>query len=203
MVAALAGLGSGALHAVSGPDHLLSLAPLSLGIGRKAWRVGLMWGLGHALGTLLCVAAVVVVAAALDLDVLQTWGERIAGGALVMTGMVGLRRWLAHRMPAKEATAPKAGGASTWGVLSIGFIHGLTGAAAVLLLLPAAVASSPVWQALYLGGFVVGSTLAMAALTAALSAGSSAMPKPEALLRHVPAVASFGSVMLGGWWMVG
>jgi hypothetical protein len=28
------------------------------------------------------------------------------------------------------------------------------------------------------------------------------MPKPEALLRHVPAVASFGSVMLGGWWMV-
>jgi hypothetical protein len=87
-------------------------------------------------------------------------------------------------------------------VLSIGFIHGLTGAAAVLLLLPAAVAASPAWQALYLGGFVLGSTLAMAALTAALSASSSAMPKPEALLRHVPAVASFGSVMLGGWWMV-
>ena len=132
MVAALAGLGSGALHAVSGPDHLLSLAPLSLGIGRKAWRVGLMWGLGHALGTLLCVAAVVLVAAALNLDVLQTWGERIAGGALVMTGMVGLRRWLSHRTPAKEATASKAGGASTWGVLSSGFVHGLTGAAAVL-----------------------------------------------------------------------
>lgn len=202
MVAALAGLGSGALHAVSGPDHLLSLAPLSLGIRRKAWRVGLMWGVGHALGTLLCVAAVMLIAAALKLDVLQAWGERIAGGALVMTGMLGLRRWFVHRMPAKEASASKAGGASTWGVLSIGFIHGLTGAAAVLLLLPAAMASSPVWQALYLGGFVVGSTVAMAGLTAALSAGTSAMPKPEALLRHVPAVASFGSVMLGGWWMV-
>lgn len=202
MVAALAGLGSGALHAVSGPDHLLSLAPLSLGIRRRAWRVGLLWGLGHALGTLLCVAAVVLVAAALDLDVLRTWGERIAGGALLMTGVVGLRRWLAHRTPGKGAAASTGGAAGTWSVLSIGFIHGLTGAAAVLLLLPAAVSGSPVWQALYLGGFVLGSTLAMAALTAALSAGSSAMPKPEALLRHVPAVASFGSVMLGGWWMV-
>ncbi|HZI05656.1 MAG TPA: hypothetical protein VEZ71_16620 [Archangium sp.] len=105
-------------------------------------------------------------------------------------------------MPGRGAAASKAGPASTWSVLSIGFIHGLTGAAAVLLLLPAAVAASPVWQALYLGGFVLGSTVAMAALTAALSASSRAMPRPEALLRHVPAVASFGSVMLGGWWMV-
>ncbi|MCY1076647.1 hypothetical protein [Archangium lansingense] len=202
MVAAIAGLGSGALHAVSGPDHLLSLAPLSLGIGRRAWRVGLLWGLGHGLGTLLCVAAVAWVAAALNLNVLQTWGERIAGGALLMTGVVGLRRWLAHRTPGKGAAASSSGAASSWSVLSIGFIHGLTGAAAVLLLLPAAVAASPVWQALYLGGFVLGSTLAMSALTAALSASSSAVPKPEALLRHVPAVASFGSVLLGGWWMV-
>ncbi|WP_239470181.1 hypothetical protein [Archangium violaceum] len=202
MVAALAGLGSGALHAISGPDHLLSLAPLSLGIRRKAWRVGLVWGLGHALGTLLCVAAVAVVAAALRLDILATWGERLAGAALVVTGGVGLRRWLTRRTPGNGAGASSKGAASTWSVLSIGLIHGLTGAAAVLLLLPAAVSASRMWQALYLGGFVFGSTLAMAALTAALAAGSSAMPKPEALLRHVPGVASFGSVVLGSWWML-
>ena len=202
MVAALAGLGSGALHAVSGPDHLLSLAPLSLGIGRRAWRVGLVWGLGHALGTLLCVATVMAVASALDLNVLETWGERLAGGALVATGGVGLRRWAAHRPPGQGTAASKKGAATAWSVLSIGLIHGMTGAAAVLLLLPAAVSSSLAWQALYLGGFVFGSTLAMAALTAALAAGSKAMPKPEALLRHVPAVASFGSVVLGGWWML-
>jgi hypothetical protein len=70
------------------------------------------------------------------------------------------------------------------------------------MLLPAAVSESAAWQALYLGGFAFGSTLAMAALTAALSASSKAMPKPGALLRHVPAVASFGSVMLGGWWVL-
>ncbi|PTL84329.1 hypothetical protein DAT35_11710 [Vitiosangium sp. GDMCC 1.1324] len=84
----------------------------------------------------------------------------------------------------------------------MGFIHGLSGAAAVLLLLPAAVSHSPAWQALFLGGFVLGSTVAMAALTAALSASSRAVPKPGALLRHVPAVASFGSVLLGSWWVL-
>ncbi|QRK13453.1 hypothetical protein F0U61_44745 [Archangium violaceum] len=84
----------------------------------------------------------------------------------------------------------------------MGLIHGLTGAAAVLMLLPAAVSDSVAWQALFLGGFVFGSTVAMAALTAALSASSRAMPKPGVLLRNVPAVASFGSVMLGGWWVV-
>lgn len=200
--AALAGLGSGAFHAVSGPDHLLSLAPLSVGGGRRAWRVGLLWGMGHALGTLVCAAAVVLVAAALDLEVLRTWGDRLAGGALLVTGVVGLRRWLLHRSPGGGTTASQKSAATAWSTFTIGLIHGLTGAAAVLMLLPAAVSDSVAWQALFLGGFVFGSTVAMAALTAALSAGSRAMPKPGVLLRNVPAVASFGSVMLGGWWVL-
>jgi hypothetical protein len=41
-----------------------------------------------------------------------------------------------------------------------------------------------------------------AGLTAALAAGSSAMPKPEVLLRHVSAVAPFGSVVLGSCWVL-
>ncbi|EAU64845.1 hypothetical protein STIAU_2345 [Stigmatella aurantiaca DW4/3-1] len=96
-LAALAGLRSGALHAVSGPDHLLSLAPLSLRIHRRAWRVGLLWGVGHSLGTLACAAAVVWVASMLELAVLSTWGDRLAGGALLVTGAMGLLRWRAYR----------------------------------------------------------------------------------------------------------
>ncbi len=47
-------LGSGALHAVTGPDHVLSLAPLAVAQERRlAWRIGLGWGLGHAVRTLL------------------------------------------------------------------------------------------------------------------------------------------------------
>ncbi|WNG22463.1 hypothetical protein F0U63_42315 [Cystobacter fuscus] len=84
----------------------------------------------------------------------------------------------------------------------MGLLHGVSGAAAVLLLLPAALSNSTVWKALFLGGFALGSTLAMAALTAALAAGSRALPRPEVLLRNVPAVASVGSLCLGGWWVM-
>jgi hypothetical protein len=202
MVAALVGLGSGALHAVSGPDHLLSLAPLSLGMRRKAWRVGLLWGLGHALGTLVCAAAVLAVASMLELEVVSSWGDRLAGGALFIMGVVGLRRWRALRAPPQESVPASKGRVSSWEVLSIGLLHGVSGAAAVLLLLPAAMSNSAIWKALYLGGFALGSTLAMAALTAALAASSRALPRPEALLRHVPAVASVGSLCLGSWWVM-
>lgn len=76
---------------------MLSLAPLSLRIHRRAWRVGLLWGVGHSLGTLACAAAVVWVASMLELAVLSTWGDRLAGGALLVTGAMGLLRWRAYR----------------------------------------------------------------------------------------------------------
>ena len=203
MVAALVGLGSGALHAVSGPDHLLSLAPLSLGLRRRAWRVGLLWGVGHALGTLVCAAAVLAVASMFDLQEMSSWGDRLAGVALFVMGVVGLRRWRAMRSTARKDAPPASRAlASSWEIFSIGLLHGLSGAAAILLFLPAAFSASVLWKVLYLGGFALGSTLAMAALTAALAAGSRSLPKPEALLRHVPAVASFGSICLGSWWVM-
>ncbi len=202
-LAALVGLGSGALHAVSGPDHLLSLAPLSLGLRRKAWRVGLLWGVGHALGTLVCASIVMAVASMLDLALLDKWGSRAAGAALLVMGAVGLGRWVHTRnAPVAALGAPAPNAKTSWGVLIIGLIHGLTGAAAVLLFLPAAVSASVAWKVLYLGGFALGSTLAMAGLTAALAATTRRMPRPEALLRHGPAVASFGSMVLGGWWVL-
>lgn len=199
-LAALAGLGSGAIHAVSGPDHLLSLAPLSFGRGKLAWRVGLLWGVGHALGTLLLIGAVTCVAAALRLDVLATWGDRLAGMALIVTGVIGLRRWRAQKR-ASEAGGPACAGASARGLISIGLLHGLTGAAALLMLLPAALSENPLWQALHLIGFAFGSTAAMAALTAALAATGGKLAKQQVLLRRVPALASAGSVLLGTAWV--
>ncbi|MBI5362186.1 MAG: High-affinity nickel transporter, partial [Planctomycetes bacterium] len=48
-----AGLGAGALHALAGPDHLAGVAPFAARAGRRAWRVGVAWGVGHAAGALL------------------------------------------------------------------------------------------------------------------------------------------------------
>ncbi|RMF74124.1 MAG: High-affinity nickel transporter, partial [Planctomycetota bacterium] len=40
------GLLAGTVHVVSGPDHLVAIAPLSASDGRAGWRAGLWWGAG-------------------------------------------------------------------------------------------------------------------------------------------------------------
>jgi len=199
MLATLTGLGSGALHALSGPDHLVSLTPLSVGRPR-GWTIGLLWGAGHGVGTLLLGGLLLLAAHELPLASVATWAERIAGVALLGLGLQGLRSSL--RGLGAAAGAPPAGaGRLAWrAVVTIGFIHGATGAAGLLLLLPAAVTGTPAEQALFLAGFTVGSTLAMAALTEGL-ATASRRPAASRLVRHAPPVASVASIALGVVWI--
>ncbi|WP_253910476.1 HupE/UreJ family protein [Pyxidicoccus fallax] len=190
---ALAGLGSGALHALSGPDHLLSLAPLSVGRRQGAWRVGLLWGIGHGLGTLAASAVLLMALSAVHLEGAERWGERVAALALFGMGVWGLKRRSLSSQPE----------AATRGVLAVGLVHGLTGAAALLLILPATVSGSAMDRALFLGGFSIGSTLAMAALTAGIATFSQARGLSATLSAKVPRLASALSIVLGSAWMVG
>lgn len=193
MVMALAGLGSGALHALSGPDHLLSLAPLSVGRRRGAWRVGLLWGIGHGLGTLAASSVLLLALSAVHLEGVERWAERVAALALMGMGFWGLKR--------RALTGPSE--AETRNVLVVGLIHGLTGAAALLLILPAAVSGSLSDQVLYLGGFSIGSTVAMAGLTAGIASFSLKRRFSAVVSARVPKLASGLSILLGSAWMVG
>jgi len=87
------GFGLGAVHALSGPDHLISLLPFI--IGRRfyvAFLYGLVWGIGHALST----GAMGIAAYTLKYSILpsSSWLERIidivVGLTLVMIGILGL-----------------------------------------------------------------------------------------------------------------
>lgn len=50
VTAILAGVALGALHAVTGPDHVAAVVPMSLGTPWKGARTGLGWGAGHGVG---------------------------------------------------------------------------------------------------------------------------------------------------------
>ncbi len=189
---ALAALGSGVLHALAGPDHLLSLAPLSVGRRRGAWRVGLLWGIGHSLGTLVAAAVLLLTLAAVELEGTALWAERVAGLALLGMGLWGLKR-----RPLLQSSR-----AEGRGVLAVGLVHGLTGAAALLILLPGVISGTAAERILYLAGFSVGSTLAMAAFTTALAAFSR-LRQLSSLGTRLPRAASALSVVLGGVWLVG
>ncbi len=84
-MAILFGAGSGALHAVTGPDHLLSLGPTALRSREGSLRVGLAWGLGHAVGSLLLAVPLLFLASVVELPGLAQLGERVAGLTLLAT----------------------------------------------------------------------------------------------------------------------
>lgn len=160
--AVLMGVGAGALHAVTGPDHVLSVGPVAVR-AQKPWRVGLRWGLGHAVGTLALALPVLAFSTLFDLEHFAAWGERIAGLALVL---MAASAWRQLRRPSEHAEANAHDADRT---TAVGFVHGITGGASLMLALPVVLGTSTTNAAAWLVAFGVGSTVAMAMLASAVS----------------------------------
>jgi nickel/cobalt transporter (NicO) family protein len=190
-VAILSGATSGALHAVTGPDHLLSLGPAVLRAPRAASRIGLLWGAGHALGTLLLALPLLVLAQLVQLSFLASAGNRVAGAALLATAAWS---WRSSKARAEGAAA------DTRSPLWVGLIHGVTGASALLLVLPSALGGSTLRAMVYLVAFALGSMLAMGALTHALGkVGRLLEPR---LVANAQRALLFGAALLGSFWLL-
>jgi hypothetical protein len=179
ITACLAGFIAGLLHVFSGPDHLAALAPLSLKAGRRAWAVGLRWGLGHASGVLLVAAVAFGLKQVIHLESLAGWGERLVGATLIVLGLWGLRSLFRERLHAhphhhddgdhvhfhvhragEVHDAPQAHvhlHAAFW----VGTLHGLAGTAHLVGILPSLALPTARETAGYLGTFAVGTLLAM------------------------------------------
>jgi nickel/cobalt transporter (NicO) family protein len=189
--AVLFGAGSGALHAVTGPDHVLSLGPMVIESRRAPWRIGASWGLGHAAGTLVLSLPVLYFAQALHLPLLASIGDRLAGVALIATAA-----W--SYFQARRGAVPGSAVASR-NAIGVGFIHGLTGAASLMLVLPMVAAGSPLTSAVFLLAFALGSTLGMAILTSVLARVGSRL-EPRIALRSRQLLCA-ASAALGLLWL--
>ena len=81
--AVLYGASSGVVHAMTGPDHVLSLGPVALQHSRAGFRIGALWGLGHAAGTFALALPMLLLTHAVEFDALAGLGDRLAGAALL------------------------------------------------------------------------------------------------------------------------
>jgi hypothetical protein len=190
-----AGLAAGAVHVLSGPDHLAAVAPLAAaGRGLRPALVGLRWGLGHAAGVLLIGGIAFALRGLVDPHLLSGWGERAVGAVLVLVGLWGLRRassrWV-HAHPhahgpdgavhvhvhvhkgsvAREHEVDGKRGQSPGAHVHrhapflIGTLHGLAGATHLLGIVPALALPSRALTVLYVSGFAAGTVAAMAAFS--------------------------------------
>ncbi|MBL8863366.1 MAG: hypothetical protein JNK02_15330 [Planctomycetes bacterium] len=189
------GLAAGALHALTGPDHVAGVAPFAARRGRAAWRTGVAWGLGHAAGA----AAAAAVALALRAQIpgleegLSEWSERLVGLLLCVIGALGLARILrqraAHDVPATRDRS----------VFGLGLVHGAAGISHLFAVLPALAFPGTLAPAAYLAAYALASLGAIALL--AIGIGGLASTSRPSLRNGVVAAAYASSLVVGALWL--
>ena len=224
MISVLTGLVAGAIHVVSGPDHLAAVAPFAAESRRKAWDVGLRWGVGHA-GGVLCIGLLsLVLRDWLPLAAISSWSERLVGVMLIGIGLWGARRALSGRVHTHEHEHNGAthvhihthDGATahthehtpehrhTHAAFAVGTLHGVAGSSHFLGVLPALAFPTMTEAVWYLAAYGVGTVVAMVGFASlvGLSARSLAVSSAQAY-RQMMAVCSLAAVAVGGWWLLG
>ncbi len=202
MIATLAGLLAGLVHALSGPDHLSAVAPLVASETRRRWRLGLLWGIGHSFGVWAVGLLALALRGFLPVASLSSWSERLVGAVLIGVGLWGLRRTFAARLPhthTAEEHGKRPGGAAMW----IGGLHGLAGSSHILGLLPALALPSRAASLGYIVGFGFGAVAAMTAFSSAfgLVAARVTARGPRAY-QALLASSSAAAIVIGGYWLV-
>ncbi len=202
LLAALAGLLAGLVHALSGPDHLSAVAPLVISEPRRRWRTGFFWGVGHSLGVWAVGLLALALRGILPVESLSSWSERLVGAVLIGVGLWGLRRAFVAQLPhvhPENSPHPRPGRAALW----IGSLHGLAGSSHILGLLPALALPSR-WASLaYVVGFGLGAVAGMTAFSSAFGlVANRVTARGTRAYQALLACFSAAAIVIGGYWLV-
>ena len=183
MIAVITGLIAGAVHVVTGPDHLTAVAPLAVRRPRRAWLPGVRWGLGHSAGVALVGLLSLWLRDWMPANLLSTWGERFVGMVLIGIGLWAFRRALKHNLHthehehdgerhvhihvhrAHENHGNHGAHLHAHAAFGIGTLHGLAGSSHFLGVLPALAFQTRAEAVAYLISFGLGTVAAMASFS--------------------------------------
>ncbi len=181
----LAGTLASMLHVISGPDHLAAVTPLVIESKKKAWKIGLSWGLGHLIGMLIIGVLFLVFKEYIPVDLISEYSEQLVAFVLIGVGIWAFYRIFnepkndkhphihsdnepyvhihKHEHDNHQHTHEKEVRQNLISSFGIGFLHGLAGVAHFLLLLPALSFKTNFEGVQYVSGFAIGTVVAMSA----------------------------------------
>tara|TARA_B100001029_G_C14877311_1_gene347976 strand:+ start:73 stop:744 length:672 start_codon:yes stop_codon:yes gene_type:complete len=91
MLDILTGFGLGALHVITGPDHMVAMAPSAIAKPKVALKDGLAWGVGHSAGVLILSLFVILAKGLFDIGKVSDFAEMIVGITLLIIGAMAIR----------------------------------------------------------------------------------------------------------------
>jgi high-affinity nickel-transport protein len=153
----------GMRHATD-PDHVVAVTTIvsqQRSLPRAA-RTGVLWGIGHT-GTIVLVGGAIILLKVQMSGIPPRLGLSLELAVAVMLIVLGLLTLAGNDRRVSESTARP---------MTIGFVHGLAGSAAVATLPQVALIPSPLWAAGYLAVFGVGTIAGMMLITVSIAAPS-------------------------------
>lgn len=199
--ALLLGLLTGLRHALE-PDHLAAVSTLvARGEGERRWRVGALWGLGHALALVAVGGLLVGLETALP-PALSAGLELAVAAMLVGLGAFAVRGALAevpHHEDAHALGLPHLHAPVGAPPLLVGLMHGLAGSGALTALAMAAMPTTP-GRLIYAALFGLGSILGMGLLTGVAGDVLRRAALAPASLRRLRVATGLLSLVVGLAW---
>ncbi|PCI09762.1 MAG: hypothetical protein COB73_04700 [Flavobacteriaceae bacterium] len=224
----LAGTLASILHVISGPDHLAAVTPLVIEAKRKAWRIGLSWGLGHLIGMLLIGILFLLFKDFIPVEAISEYSEQMVAIVLIGVGFWAFYRIFktskTHQHPhihteneayihihkhqhdhneAHQHTHKKVVKQNIISSFGIGFLHGLAGVAHFLLLLPVLGFDDKLEGMQYIIGFAIGTVLAMSAYALILGkiATYSKQQHNETFFKGIRFAGGLFAIVIGFYWL--
>lgn len=230
MLTLLTGLFASAAHVLSGPDHLAAVTPFSLQLRKRAWVIGLSWGIGHTIGMLMIGTLFILFKEVLPLDFISKNSEILVGILLLIIGtwalyrQTGGQKTKSHEHPhihqngniyvhvhrhehqefhIHEHKHLKPYRQTVFAALAIGIIHGLAGFSHLITVLPALALPSRLQSVIYLASFGLGTVLTMILYTFFLGRVANKFEEQQRykLLRWISISGGLLAIVIGLFWI--
>ncbi|MBP7679040.1 MAG: sulfite exporter TauE/SafE family protein [Bacteroidales bacterium] len=229
MIQLLTGFLAAAVHVVTGPDHLAAVTPLAIENRKKAWNIGLMWGIGHVAGMLLIGLLYLAFKSMINVEKISGYSEFLVGFVLIGIGAWAIVKTLGrfhfhhshphyHEKPSPQVHIhrhdhhdetnhthihSKSTVQNSITALLIGTLHGFAGISHFLLILPTLALPSVRESVIYLAGFAAGTIIAMIiyAVIMGYIGQRTANFAYSAAFRNLRIIAGALAIAVGVWWL--
>jgi ABC-type nickel/cobalt efflux system permease component RcnA len=222
----VAGVVGAMVHVVTGPDHLAAVMPFAVEHKRKAWKIGISWGLGHLTGMLLIGVLFMLFQQILPIEAISAYSEFLVGFVLIGIGVWAIYRIRKgksslHQHPHYHETTgdfhihqhqhPQANKhvhshvkpvkSGMVGSFSVGILHGLAGVAHFILFLPLLSFSSTFQSVGYIIGFGIGTVMAMTAFALIVGLFAVKANKSSHVFTAFRYSAAVFALLIGVYWV--